>query len=144
MDDLLIRYLHFIGIILLASTLAAENVLLSKNLKIATVKKLALIDGFYGVSAITVLAAGLLLWFVVGKPSEFYSSNTFFHVKLGLFAFIALLSVFPTIFFLNARQSVAAEVLVPSYVIYIKRIEAVTLLLLPLFAVLMARGYGNA
>ena len=142
MEELLVRYIHFLGIMLLASMLVTENILLSKNLKRKTVEKLAIIDGIYGLSAIITLSAGLMLWLAVGKPSQFYSNNVIFHAKLGLFVFVGLLSIFPTVFILKQRKSVNGEIVVPSHVILIKRTEAGLLLVLPLLAVLMARGYG--
>ncbi|MDG6774602.1 DUF2214 family protein [Thiomicrorhabdus sp. ZW0627] len=144
MEELLVRYAHFLGIIFLASMLAIENVLLSKILKREVVGKLAIIDSLYGLSAIVTLTAGLLLWFAVGKPSQFYTSNVVFHAKVGLFVLIALLSILPTLFFLKSRRLNVQEILVPKHIIYIVRLEVVLLLLLPLLAVLMARGYGAA
>ena len=142
MDELFVRYLHFVGFILLAAMLMAENLLLAKSLDNRTVKKLAVIDGVYGLSAVITLAAGLTLWLGVGKPAEFYNSNPLFHIKVTLFVVVALLSVYPTIFLLKHRKTTASELAVPATVILVKRLEVVILLVIPLLAVLMARGVG--
>lgn len=142
MVELFIRYAHFVGIFLLASMLIAENILLSNVLSKKELGKLVVIDGIYGVSAIITLVAGLLLWLAVGKPSEFYSGNPIFHVKLGLFILLALLSIPPTVFLLKNRNTQQNEIVVPSYVLLVAKIEVITLLVLPLLAVFMARGYG--
>lgn len=142
MTELLIRYMHFTGIIILSSMLIAENLMLTRNLNKAAIKKLAIIDGIYGMGAIITLIAGLLLWFWVGKPGSFYSSNPIFHAKLGLFVFIAVLSIVPTIFFLKNIKSAQDSIVVPGYIIFITRLEVFLLFVLPLLAVLMARGYG--
>ncbi|MEJ2765119.1 DUF2214 family protein [Photobacterium sp. MCCC 1A19761] len=142
MEELWVRYLHFLGIIFLASMLAIENALLTEKLKAETARKLVLTDAMYGLSAIVTLGAGLILWFSVGKPSQFYTGNVIFHVKIGLFFLIALMSLIPTIFFLKHRRNESPEIQVPRYIMRIKRLEATLLLLLPFLAILMARGYG--
>ncbi|KJY88671.1 DUF2214 family protein [Pseudoalteromonas piscicida] len=142
MEEIVVRYIHFIGILFLASTLAIENVLLSKSMSSQSIKRLAVVDGLYGVSALVTLGAGLTLWFAVGKPSEFYTKNPVFHAKVGLFLLIALLSIIPTVFLLKHRKTTAANLSVPQRIIVIKRLEMLLLLVLPLLAALMARGYG--
>ncbi len=142
MDYVLVRYVHFLGIITLAFMLVAENLLLAKQLKAEVVKKLAIIDGIYGLGAVITLLAGLSLWLWIGKPKEFYSENIIFHFKLGLFFLIAIMSVIPTVFFLRHRNSLNDIINVPSYIIIIKRVEIGLLLILPILAMLMAQGVG--
>ncbi|PCK32847.1 DUF2214 family protein [Pseudoalteromonas piscicida] len=142
MEEIVVRYIHFIGILFLASTLAIENVLLSKSMSNQGIKRLAVIDGLYGVSALVTLGAGLTLWLVVGKPSEFYTKNPIFHAKVGLFLLVGLLSIIPTVFLLKHRNTTAANLSVPQRIIVIKRVEMLLLLVLPLLATLIARGYG--
>lgn len=141
MEELLIRYGHFLGIIILSSMLMTQNVLITNKLDNRWYRKLAIIDGIYGLSAVVVLTTGLLLWWSVGKPSAFYAGNPLFHLKLGIFIVVALLSAIPTYFFVRNRNS-TADVQIPKHVLVIKRIEIVLLLSLPLLAVFMARGIG--
>jgi len=103
-------------------------------------KKLFIVDIAYGVSAVLTLSFGLLLWLVVGKPANFYSSNGIFHLKLSIFAVIALLSVFTTAFILKNRKVESEIIFVPSYIIILVRMEMVLLTIIPLLAILMARG----
>lgn len=138
MEEIAFRYLHFLGILALTSMLVAENILISKEVTCSGIKKLSVIDGLYGVSAGVTLVAGLVLWLYVGKPKEFYSGNFIFHIKIGLFFLIALLSIFPTVFFLKNRKKVDESIPVPGPVILIVRLQLVLLLALPLLAVLMA------
>lgn len=142
MAELFIRYTHFVGIFLLVSMLIAENILLSNKLSKKELGKLVVIDGIYGGSAIITLVAGLFLWLSVGKPSEFYSGNPIFHVKLGLFILVGLLSIVPTVFFFKNRNTRQIEITVPNYILSVVKIEVIILLVLPLLAVFMARGYG--
>ena len=142
MHEVIVRYLHFLGIIILSATLVSEHILLSIDTSAQKFRRLAAIDAVFGLSALTVLSAGLLLWFVVGKPSEFYTHNWIFHIKLSLFAVIGCLSVFPTIFFIRNRNSPSSEVVVPKSIVMIIRAELMLLLFIPLCATFMARGYG--
>ena len=140
--ELLIRYVHFIGIFSLSGMLISQNLLVAKQVNNGTLRKLIIADGIYGFSALIILVAGLSLWFWVGKPSSFYSGNPIFHAKLSIFVVVGLLSVIPTTFFIGNRKNNAALIDIPGYVILVKRLELCLLLLIPLFAVLMVRGIG--
>lgn len=142
MEELLIRYVHFLGLMLLSSTLFAEHLLIAGEMESKQFKKLVAIDAIYGISALVVFIAGLSLWFFVGKPSTFYSSNWIFHTKVAFFAIIFVLSLFPTVFILRHRNFDEAIVKVPKYIINIIRVEILLVVCIPLMAVTMARGFG--
>ena len=143
MEESLVRYIHFVGIILLSSMLITENILFSKQLKDGLLKKLAIIDKLYVLGAILTFVAGMLLWLSVGKPKEFYTTNILFHVKLTVFLLVALLSLVPTIFLFKNRNNQTPTITVPHHIIFIRRIELVFLFVMPLLAVLVARGIGG-
>lgn len=143
MDDVFVRYIHFIGIILLASMLVTENVLMSRKLDGGNLKKLVRIDSLYGLGAIITFSAGLALWLWVGKPKAFYSANPVFHAKMGAFVLMALLSILPTLFIMRNRNKINEVIDIPVYILVIKRVELAFLLAIPLLAVLMARGIGS-
>lgn len=142
MTELIIRYLHFIGIFMLSSALVAEHLLLSSEVSVQKLKKIVIIDGIYGASAIIVFFAGLSLWLWTGKPANFYSENWVFHLKISIFVLVALISIYPTIFFLKNRKSELKRIEIPKVIITLVRIELFLLLLLPLLAVLVAQGVG--
>lgn len=142
MHEILVRYAHFLGIIILSMTLVSEHILLSIDTSAKKFKRLAIVDAVFGVSAFVVLTAGLLLWFVVGKPAAFYSHNWIFHTKLTLFGIIAFLSIYPTIFFIKNRNKSIEKVVVPKSLIMVIRLELTLLLVIPLLAALMAHGFG--
>lgn len=146
--DILLPYLHYIAIMTLMGSLIAEHLLLKPGIRGAQIKSLAGIDFIYGIAAILVLATGLLRWFVYGKGSEFYLSNPLFHIKLTLFVILGILSIFPTVKFLKWRKQVRsgnepeiAEKTVKRLLLYI-RIELLLLVIIPLLAVMIARGQG--
>ena len=93
-------------------------------------------------SAVAVLFIGLVLWLWVGKPAEFYSTNPVFHVKLGLFLVVFLLSLYPTIFFFKNRKSEEEVIQVPKAIVTLLRLEIILLVPIPILATLMARGIG--
>lgn len=142
MEDIVVRYLHFISIMTLVSALVAEHLLIKHQMTRAEVKRLSVVDAVYGLSSLTTLVAGLLLWFVVGKSADFYSANWVFHLKFSLFVIAALLSLYPTLFFLRNRKGAGDIVEIPKKIIMIIRAELLVLLLIPMLAVLMAMGVG--
>lgn len=142
MLDLLIRYAHFLGIMIVFASLFSEHLLLKPEIDKQTLKKLLVVDGVYGASAIVVFIMGGMLWFSVGKPAEFYSANPLLHVKVSLFILVGLLSIVPTVFFMKHRKVDAMAISVPKKIIMIIRFELALLLVIPLLAVLMAHGVG--
>ncbi|HKP95411.1 MAG TPA: DUF2214 family protein [Fibrobacteria bacterium] len=140
---ILVRYLHFLSLIVLCGTLLAENVLIRNSLTRKELSRIASVDAVFGLGAVSTLTAGLLLWFKYGKGTAFYLKNPVFHAKLSLFLIVGLLSIVPTVFFLKQRKGAPEEVVaVPASVSRILRIELAIALLIPLFAVIMARGIG--
>jgi putative membrane protein len=139
-----VKYLHYIGVLGIVSAVAAEHLLLRGELYRHEIRRLFVLDGIYGFSAVVVLAAGLLMWFVVGKPDGFYTRNWIFHTKIFLFIIVGLLSLIPTVFFIRNRKGRRDDlVTVPQHLKMIIRLELLLLLLIPLLAVLMAHGKGS-
>ena len=138
----LIRTLHFAAIFVLVGALVIENMALKPTINGEDARNLARVDALYGIGAVLTLLFGLILWLWVGKPSEFYSLNPIFHFKLGLFFLLALLSIYPTIFFLRNRKSTADVIEVPRLIAILTKLELGILFIIPLLAFLMARGIG--
>ncbi|MEX0964869.1 MAG: DUF2214 family protein [Pseudohongiellaceae bacterium] len=136
------RLLHFAAIFALAGALVIENMAIKPQISGEDARNLAQVDAVYGISAVFVLGIGLTLWLWVGKPSEFYSTNPVFHVKLGLFVLMGLLSISPTLFFLKHRKSEAISIEVPALLRLILKFQLVLLVIIPLLALLMSRGIG--
>jgi putative membrane protein len=142
---ILARYLHFIAVFAIVGALVAEQFLISKSMTRKEIKRIAVIDGLYGLGAVLVLIAGFTLWFWVGKPADFYTKNWIFHTKLTLFVVLALLSIYPTIFFLKNRKGVdlQTEIKVPATVIICLRLELLLLFIIPILASYMSLGIGS-
>ena len=140
----LIKYLHFIAIFGMVSTVVAQHLLFKDQMTRQEIRRVSVLDSIYGGCAILVLAMGLLMWFVVGKPSAYYSANWVFHLKVGLFVLVGLLSIIPTRFLLKNRKGDQQELVrVPSSMKMIIRLELLLLFLIPLLATSMAQGIGS-
>jgi len=139
-----LRYLHFLSILTIAATVLGEYLLLKPVMTRQEIGRLSKIDAFYGLAAIVLLGAGLTLWFGgISKPTFYYSKNWIFHLKVGLFALVGILSIYPTVFFIKQRKGDAAETIaISSKLIWMIRLELILLLIIPLLATLMARGIG--
>lgn len=144
--EIFLRYIHFISIFTIVGSLVAEHLLLKKTMSRAEISKLAKIDAVYGLAALTLLAAGLMLWLgSYGKPAIYYNQNWVFHLKLGLFALLGISSIYPTVFFIKQRKGNPEEIIaIPAKIFWILRFELLLMLIIPLLAGLMARGIGYA
>lgn len=145
--NILIPYLHYIGIMSLMGALITEHVVLKPGITKTDIKSLAQVDVIYAVSAAIVLITGLLRWFVVDpKGADFFTKNPMFHIKLTLFVVIVVLSVFPTIKFLKWKKQSNLDgnfepdnKAVKKQLMFI-RIELLLIAIIPLLAVLVAGG----
>ncbi|MFH6599063.1 DUF2214 family protein [Ectopseudomonas khazarica] len=144
----LVAYLHYLSIFALFALLSIEHVLFKAPLDLSRARSLMITDIAYGICAGVVLATGVarVLWFA--KGTDYYLGNSLFHAKVGLFILVGLLSILPTYVFFNWRNAVqAGQVPEPSprqlrLVTWTIRLELLLLLVIPLLAALMARGYG--
>lgn len=141
-----IAYLHFASILALAGLLAAEYFLCSEHLQPGHVRLLAQVDLAYLGAAVAALATGVvrLLWFA--KGSAFYLHNPVFHLKIALFIAVGLISIPPTLQFMRWNRSLREghmRVVSGADIARVRRLiglELALLALIPLLAVLMARG----
>lgn len=142
--EILLRYLHFISVFTVVSTLVSEHLLLKPTLTKAEIIRLSRIDAVYGLAALTLLCVGLTLWLgSISKPSIFYTKNWIFHTKISCFALVGILSIYPTVFFIRKRKGDPNEIVsVPKSIFWLLRMELLLLFIIPLLAGLMARGVG--
>jgi putative membrane protein len=147
--EILIPYLHYIGIMVLMGSLIAEHLFLKPSINNEQIKSLATVDMIYVISAILVLVTGLLRWFVYGKGYDFYMNTSLFHIKLTLFIVIAIISLFPTVkIYKWNRQVKKGEI--PDIreksikkLLMLVRVELLLLCIIPMLAVLIGRGVGQ-
>jgi putative membrane protein len=144
----LFAFLHHISAFTLFAALVVELVLIRSALTVESARKLQVADIVLGASASLLLVVGLLRVFHYEKGAFYYFHTWTFITKLGLFLILALISIVPTIEFLRWRKAVKAGQ-VPAVsaekigtLRTIIHLELVGVVLIILFAALMAKGIG--
>ncbi len=146
--DALLAYAHFASIFVLVWFLAKEWTLLKSGRNRLEYRRLAGTDIGYALAAAAVLVTGASRLLFGAKPAAFYIHNLVFHVKIALFVLVGLISIKPTLVFLRWRKAVAANAEFRATEAEWRLVKRLVLLemhlvaLIPLFAVLMARGIG--
>src|SRR5690349_5819084 len=103
--DAILAYLHFGAIFTLIWFLAKEWTLLRAGTANVDLERLASADAGFGISAGIVLVTGALRAVYGIKGWMFYAHNPAFHVKIGLFVLVGLISIGPTLMFLRWRKA---------------------------------------
>ena len=146
--DAILAYLHFAAIFTLIWFLAKEWTLLRAGFSNDGIERLARADAGFGIAAALVLVTGALRAVYGAKGWAFYAQNPAFHVKIGLFVILGLISIAPTLQFLRWRKALrnnAAFRVRETDWTRARRlvlIELHILALVPFAAVIMSRGLG--
>jgi putative membrane protein len=147
--DLHLAIAHHLLFLLLAGVLAFEIAVVRSKMDREDVLRVARIDLWYGVLAGAIVVVGFSRAVFAAKGWAYYSVNLFFWAKLGVFAVVGLLSIWPTIEFIRWRKAISgnpAFTLEPHRIRNIRRVllaEAILFAFIPAFAATMARGYGS-
>jgi putative membrane protein len=146
--DAILAYLHFSAIFILFAFLSVELVMLRDPLDAASIRKLARIDLWYFGAAMAVLLTGFLRLGLGAKGADFYMGSWPFYVKIALFLAVGFISINPTMSFIRWRRALddGAWKLPGDEQRRVRRlvmIEVHLAALIPLFAVIMARGLGR-
>jgi len=147
--DALLSYAHFLAVFALAWFLGRQWLLLRAGHAALELGALARVDLGYFISAGMVLLTGLGRLFLGAKPLVFYTHNPAFHALIGLFVLVGLISILPTMSYQRWRRYRRddAGFEVPAgewrWIRTLVLLEVCGLAVLPLLAVLMARGIGN-
>jgi putative membrane protein len=146
--DALLAYAHYLSIIGVFATLSMEAVLLRPRLIVDSGRWLYRVDVAYFVTVVLAVATGFGRACFGIKGWAFYAHSPAFYAKLSLFAVIVLLSLAPARLFRRWQRGFAATAgyEVPAAELARARrgvmLEVHLLSLVPLAAVLMARGIG--
>jgi putative membrane protein len=146
--DLHLAIAHHLLIFILFGILVSELMLVRKGMGGADVRRVAAIDIWFGIVALLVLIAGFARVSLGAKGWAYYSANSFFWAKVGVFVLIGLLSAWPTLKFITWRKRFQTAGHAPddaaiSPVRRILWLETALFAFLPAFAAAMARGYGQ-
>jgi putative membrane protein len=146
--DLVLAILHHLLVFSLAGVIGAEFVLVRNELLPSTIERLARIDRHYGFIAAAIIIVGIGRVVYGLKGWEFYVYNWVFWAKMAAFLAVGLLSIRPTMHFIEWNRQAAANpgFRVPAMDLASVRAavlaQAIVFLLIPVFAAAMARGYG--
>jgi putative membrane protein len=145
----LLAYAHIAAILGLVVFITSEAALCRTEwMNAAVVHRLVRVDRLYLVAALTVLATGIARTVWGMKGIGWYWTQPLLHAKLGFFVVIGLMSAMPTRAFTRwRREYTKSGTLPPAHEVKQARrwvmIEAHLLLLVPLLAVMLARGVGT-
>ncbi|MDM0039636.1 DUF2214 family protein [Variovorax sp. J22G21] len=147
--EAILAYLHLLAILTMVVFISSEAALCRVQwLNAAVVERLARIDMIYGIAAVTVLATGVArTWWGV-KGTAWYWTNPLLHIKLTLFIIIGVISIFPTLTYFRWRKALRANGSLPAEADIRKTrklvmIQAHLIVVIPLVAVFLARGFGK-
>jgi putative membrane protein len=147
--DATLAYLHFTAVFVLFAFLSVELVMLKGELTPAAIRQLGRMDIWYFGSAMVVLATGFARLAFGAKGADFYFSSWPIYVKLGLFVAVAVISVTPTMRFIQWRRELDHDAAWRVPEAEQRRMRRLVLIevhlaaLIPLVAVIMARGLGR-
>jgi putative membrane protein len=148
LTDLLLAIAHHLLMFALLGLLATEMMMLRPGLASDRIIRLSRLDLAYGIVAGLILVVGFSRVFFGIKDPWFYLANPVFWAKIGAFALVGLISIAPTRRILHWRKAVAADATFSPAESEMARVkllmhyEGAAFLSIPVFAALMARGYG--
>jgi putative membrane protein len=146
--DLSLAIAHHLLMFALIVVLVIEMVAIRPGMPAARILRLSRLDLVFGMVAGLILVVGFARVFFGLKGPSFYLDNPVFWAKVGTFLAIGVLSLQPTRRLIAWRAAArgssdytppAAEI---RNVRQFMHLEATLFILIPVFAALMARGYG--
>jgi putative membrane protein len=147
--DAVLAYLHYMAIFVLFAFLTAQALMLRAPLDERGIRLVGRADIWYAGAAVVALATGLARAYFGAKGIDFYLAQWSFHAKVGTFVAVALLSIKPTIAFIRWRKALERD---PAWRVPLEeqaRMRRIVMIevhvgaLIPVFAVMMARGLGT-
>ena len=144
----IMRLAHFAALFVVSATVLVHYIAFAPEITREDARNLYKVDlAFWAASAIAFIA-GLVLWLGVGKPASFYSPNSLFHTKLGLFFGMLLCSIPATKFFRlegrcdESEDDADVKIETPTLSRSLMRGKFLTLAVIFICAYLVARGVG--
>lgn len=145
--DAVLAYLHYAAMALLFAALFREFQLCRPSSERAAIQALPKTDLLYFAAAAGLLLTGLGRLAFGAMPADFYLGNPIFHAKMGLFLLLGVISAWPTMRFMRWRKRMNTGIQPSPAERHATRklivVELLVAALIPLLAVLMARGVGR-
>ena len=145
-----VAYLHYLSFMLCFGALVFERISLKLTPSRKEAISMVVADVIYGIAGVALLVSGIYRVIKFGQGSEFYTQNPIFWTKIGVFAFVGSLSLYPTVTYVlwaiplsKGTLPQVTENLVARLRLIIN-VELVGFASIPFLATLMARGVGLA
>ena len=141
-------WLHLLAIGVAAGLLLAEHWLCRRMPDRTQATLLGTVDLGYQFALIASLATGLARAVYYGQDVEYYLANRLFWLKIAIFLVIVIVAIGPTLQYIRWNREARRA---PSFAPLTREVERVRgsialglglWLILPLIAILVARGYG--
>jgi putative membrane protein len=141
-------WLHFLAIGVAAGLLLAEYWLCRRSPDRTQARILGTVDLGYQFALIVSLATGLARAIYYGQDIAYYLANRLFWLKISIFLVIVIVAIGPTLQYIRWNREARSA---PSFAPLTREFERVRAsialglglwLILPLIAILVARGYG--
>ena len=148
-NDLVLAIVHHLLVFTLAGILAFEIGTVSPTMRRDEILRVGRVDNWYGILAGVIIVVGFIRASVAAKGWAYYEVNVFFWAKIATFVVVALLSIPPTVAIIRWRNALKSNAAFTPPADIVRRVrgylwaEAALFLLLPVFAAIMARGYGE-
>src|SRR6185437_15115152 len=147
--DLAFAIGHHVLIFALAGVIAFEVGVVKPGITAGDIARVGKADAWYGILAVLILIVGFTRAVYAAKGWAYYAHNHFFWAKIGTFALVGILSIWPTIQFIRWRNALKKDpaALPASNAIATARrfiwLEVILFAFIPVFAAAMARGFGE-
>ncbi|MEX0897185.1 MAG: DUF2214 family protein [Steroidobacteraceae bacterium] len=144
----LFAWLHLLAIGMAAGLLLTEYWLCRRMPDRTQAKLLGMVDLGYFLALIASLATGLARALYYGQDASYYLANRLFWLKMTIFLVVCLVAVAPALQYIRWNREARTA---PSFAPLTREVERVRAsiaiglglwLILPLLAILVARGYG--
>jgi uncharacterized membrane protein len=142
--------LHLLALALGLMATVLRGSALREPLTASSLKRALRLDNIWGIAAALWITTGL--WRLFGgieKPLAYYLSNPIFMAKMGCFALIFALEIWPMLTLMRARRALRhgadpAPIVAPAAkgIALIGHLQATIAFVMIFMAVAMARGYG--
>ena len=143
-----VAYIHYLSFMLCFAALILERKLIKPDIDRTSAISMVVTDVVYGIAGLTLLISGILRVIYFGQGTEFYTQNPVFWWKVGIFLFVGVLSLYPTITYISWAIPLSKGQLPEMksgkvfWIGWLINVEIFGFALIPLLATLMARGVG--
>jgi putative membrane protein len=144
--DFILASIHHVLVFSLFAILTMEIVYARPGIDAPTIKRVAAVDAFYGITSTLVLIVGILRAIYGMKGWDYYADNILFWVKMAMFLGVGALSIPPTLAFLKWNRRIKSNPSDLPTVAEVKsmrkflHMETTVLILIPVVAAALARG----